>query len=691
MKLNRLSVIKLLTLFAIVFVSMGFYHIADEPAIEIHPAHTSFYQERPCNYSIFELLSEDRGTYDIVFTNSPNGDVECFGKNSWYEYNPEKLIENGWKEYEKDYIKIWLSTNISVDLLVQSIFWLIIISFIPKKLERKFDKILIFSFLNTVLYYLHLIGEGSYYRDLTREYDVEFISREFNGDLYFENYFLYIYLLTIFLISFVFIHIAENRFNNLLNYLPYVFLIYGTYTSLNLNFYLIIFSILGLYSIYEKSINLKISILYFSFSTYWLTSLDNKSLNFDVDKLRGFMNSSQSLTSLIFWILTYYLVLNGVYFLVKQSLQYFNPTLFRKNLLISSSLIALIGLLAATDKLSNYFSFYFLGLNKYGMRSLESIEGNTWRGIAPSAEGMGEFYAFVILFSIIYSYEKKLNLNYFELFLFLFPIIGLARSNNFAAILSSTLIIFIYFSYKKIGSKKMISIVLLSIILFSVLIYTQFFREFSYNYLSSNILYEGVRASEIDYEMDTNQYGYSQAQLANYQYILEIPEDEANLSTSLRFLIENYTYGYNIKYIPSLNSVVNVGSYFINRSEKWGIFFAKYNPSLLEFFFGSGPQQFTNYYFDHPTKYNFGLFLPHSTFLSYLIFFGVFGLISILYLLFRYLYKQKSTITLYFVVFFILNFIKSDSLLYLPNLLLTVLIVNFSLLDKQSISEKNIE
>ena len=39
------------------------------------------------------------------------------------------------------------------------------------------------------------------------------------------------------------------------------------------------------------------------------------------------------------------------------------------------------------------------------MRSLESIEGNTWRGIAPSAEGMGEFYAFVILF-IIYSYEK---------------------------------------------------------------------------------------------------------------------------------------------------------------------------------------------------------------------------------------------------------------------------------------------
>ena len=175
----------------------------------------------------------------------------------------------------------------------------------------------------------------------------------------------------------------------------------------------------------------------------------------------------------------------------------------------------------------------------------------------------------------------------------------------------------------------------------SVLVYTQFFREFSYNYLSSNILYEGVQASEINYDMSTNQDGESQAQLANYQYILEIPQEKANLSSSLRFLIENYTYGYNIKYIPSINSVINVGSYFINRSEKWGIFFAKYDPSLAEILLGYGPQQFTDYYFEHPTKYNFGLFLPHSTILSYLIFFGLIGMSIILFLIFKFLFNQK--------------------------------------------------
>ena len=145
---------------------MGFYHIADEPAIELNPTHADFYQEKVCTYSVFEPLTQDVGTYDIILQNSPNGDIECFGKNSWYEYQPEKLIENGWEKYEKDYIKIWLSTNINVDLLIQSIFWLIIISFIPKTKDKKFNNIFLFSLLNTCLFYLHLIGEEKYYKSL---------------------------------------------------------------------------------------------------------------------------------------------------------------------------------------------------------------------------------------------------------------------------------------------------------------------------------------------------------------------------------------------------------------------------------------------------------------------------------------------------------------------------------------------
>ncbi len=664
-----------------IFVATGFYHISEEPAIEIHPNHASFYQERPCNYSVYELLNQDYKQFEIVLLNSPDGSVECFGKNSWYEYVPEKLIENGWDEYESDYIKIWLSTNINLDLIVQSLFWFILLSFIPVNNSKKFKKVFTICSLNTLIFYLHLLGEGGFYKNLSREYDIEFISREFNGDLYFENYFLYLYVAVIFLISYLFLEIGGLRFGNLLNYLPFVFLIYGTYSSLNLNFYLIILCLIGLHSVYEKKVNYKLTIIYFMFSIFWIVNLNEKDLNFDVDKLRGFINSSQSTMSIIFWIITYFLIINGMVYIVKESKEFFNPKLFRKNLLIASSLILLFGVLSGINKLFNYLSYYFLGLNKFGMRSLESIEGNTWRGIAPSAEGMGEFYAFVLLFSVIYSFEKKIKFNFFEIFLVIFPLLGLIRSNNFAAISSSILILLIYFLSKKFKSKGIIFILIFFIASSSVLVYSQYFREFSYNYLSSNILYEGLQASEIEYKMETNQFGYNQAENANYQYILEIPEDEANLSSSLRFLISEYTYGKNIKNLPSAISVLNVGSYFINRSEKWGIFFAKYDPGISEFLFGYGPQQLTNYYFDHGTKYNFGLFLPHSSVLNYLLFFGFFGLLFILGIQLKILYKYKDPLNLYFIAYFFLNFIKSDSLLYLPNLIFIIFISNFYLFN----------
>ena len=127
----------------------------------------------------------------------------------------------------------------------------------------------------------------------------------------------------------------------------------------------------------------------------------------------------------------------------------------------------MIGNLAAINKLVNYFSFYFLGLNKFGMRSLESISGNTWRGIAPSAEGMGEFFGFVVLFTVLISFDKKIKLNFFEVIL-LITIFGIARTNNFAAISSCVAIVAFYFAINKLGTKKQLLFFLLYLLPFRV-------------------------------------------------------------------------------------------------------------------------------------------------------------------------------------------------------------------------------
>ncbi len=676
--LKKLQATKLLILVFLITLPFGFFNLQSEEIPEINPQNANYYQENSCKFSLFDINSKNIDSYNVEFLYNPSGDVECFGKTYWYEYEPAKLIENGWSEFEEEKLKIWFSTNTNIDLILQSVFWLLIMSFIPKHTNKVNLKNYLAMFLNIVIFYLHIVGEAEYYKSLSREYDISFISREFNGDLYYENYYLYIFILSLFIINYLIFRLCEYRFQNLINFIPFIFVIYGTYASLNLNIYLIMFSFFGILSVLRKKINFKVTFIYLSFSLFWIFNLNSKALNFDVDKLRGFINSSQTLPSLFYWIFIYYLVISGCVFVINESKDYFDLKVFRRNLIISGSLISIVGWVATTNQIINFSTFYYLGLNKFGMKNLESISGNTWRGLSPTAEGVGEFFGFIILFTILVSHHKKIKISNFEFLLCLLIVYGLYRANNFAAISSCLVLTFIYFGLNYIKSKKNFAVISLIIIFLSSFIYTQFFREFSYQYLSSNILYEGVQATEFEYALDRNQFGETQAEQANYQYILQIPENEANISTSLRFLLENYTYGYNIKNVPSLISTINVASYYINRSEKWGIFFAKYNPDIKTFLFGYGPQQFTSYYLEQSTKYNYGLFLPHSSVLNYLIFFGIAGLsIFLLYILKVLKSINKDGISYYFIIFFLLNFLKSDALLYLPNLIFFILVLNF--------------
>ena len=68
-------------------------------------------------------------------------------------------------------------------------------------------------------------------------------------------------------------------------------------------------------------------------------------------------------------------------YLINESKEFFNLNLFVRNLLISGSTITAIGFLSAINPFLNFITYYYLGLNKAGIKSLNSVEGNTWRGI----------------------------------------------------------------------------------------------------------------------------------------------------------------------------------------------------------------------------------------------------------------------------------------------------------------------
>ena len=258
------------------------------------------------------------------------------------------------------------------------------------------------------IFLIYFYGERSVYSIIYENF-------EFNYD----NYFLLSLVAGLVLIMRVQNNLIKTRFYNLVNYFPYLFLIIGSMNGFNFNFFIFLLIYLGLQSSVNLSNNRVFTTLYsliciFILSFQLIGGKNNERLFFDVDKLKGFTSSTNSLGSLVFWIITYYLIVCRLYYVIKESLDYIDLNKIKINLLITGALISIIGVLSSLNSVINFFTYYYLGLNKLGIQQFTSIEGNTWRGLSASAEGVGEFYCFVILFLLFTIILIKENLRYLK-------------------------------------------------------------------------------------------------------------------------------------------------------------------------------------------------------------------------------------------------------------------------------------
>ena len=234
---------------------------------------------------------------------------------------------------------------------------------------------------------------------------------------------------------------------------------------------------------------------------------------------------------------------------------------------------------------------------------------------------------------------------------------------------------------KYVSNKNLRKVIFLSAVVFGVALFSYSIRSYSFQFLSNIMLFEAVNESLVDYDFELNQNNLSAVDEANYGLLLNLNDNQTNFSSSLKYSLESYTYGNKIDNVPSLISTVSAVSYFINRSEKWGVFLAKYDPSILDFLFGYGPNQFAQYFSDHETVSMNGLLLPHSSLLSYILFFGIFGVLLCICFLCFIVYKNKNFTSL-LLIFFLINLLKSDSLLYIQNFYLFLLLINLVKYEK---------
>ena len=637
-------------------------------AIEVNDSSIGYYQSTTCNISLLEVYLENIGNQkNIKYNNNNYAGIECFGK------------VTGLDKVNNIYI-VSIGTNSNLTLVYQSIIWCLMLLLIKGKNNYEINLLIIIP-LCLLFAYQH-ISEGRFYSQINKYWD---------ETLFYKNYYLITIFLSFYLILLFVSIFVDKKDSLLINYIPYIFLFVGTFNGMNFNFVVLILSYFGLKAIINREAFNLINLGYLSLSVFWLFSRRDVETFFDTDKLRGFISSSNNFPSLIYWSLLIWLVMNGLIYLYKVS--EININLLKQNFLVSSTMIVSLGLLGAWSPIFNFFNYLTFGQNKRGINSINSVAGNTWRGFSSSAESIGEFYGFVILFLFILTYLKKIKLNTIDFLFIAVCIYGLYKTNNFAVALSLLLISsLIVLNHKILNKTLLLRIKILFVILGVVLLFF-LIQTLNYEYVSTELMYEASLHSNLFENLSS----YSKSvEITNYfnegqiDSLLNL-ENKGKGSTTLILLSKIYNQSvFDVPIVPNFVSLISLISILINRTEMWGIFIAKYSPNLLEALFGNGPYQLNNYLFlqditlDMPEEKLDSLFLPHSSFLDIIVFFGLIGFtFFIIYNLYLYLIKHKDSDYKYLLFFLIINFSKSDSLLYVSSVVLLTLV--YTLLRKQEI------
>ena len=630
-KVQQLKVIKIIFLLFIIIVPFSISDFSDQIRPEKITSDLRFYEINTCSISLNEFLIENPNViyqdhYKIRFNNYSS--ISCFGQITGID-------QIGYTFY------ISIGTNTILNLFLQSIFWLLLISLIPKKKDFELKNSLFFSnsftaFIICVVIY----AEQRYYSKVLFELDINK-----NRTLLF----LFVYF---FFIGFFSFYVIQSRDDNLLNFLPFTYILIGVYSGMNIYFLTIFFCIIGTSKILKDKKIRKyfslINILVF----FWAFNAVGLNYYLKPDKIRGLSSTAYNFLSVSSWSYLMIISILGMYVFVSERKLIFKLEKLKNNFILTSIIMIIFGYIGSSMPVINFYNYYFFGQTKYGTddQNLFGVnfwgETEAWRGYFPSAETIGEFFALGLILIFL---TRKSNKKFERILILGVPtlIIGLYASNNKAALISLLLCFALSISYE--NKLKTSTKLLLVIPVLFVLGYFIRFENFLYslNFSTNKMIEMGIG------------YGNESFRSSSINYLQNL--DESFFLIRLIILIFGFF------------------AFLINRSELWGIFFARYNPETIETFFGSGPFILANHYSEINildkklyTGTPLGFLLPHSSILSIMLFFGLIGLLIFFVYVFYILNKGRKTNTSMFLIclFILLNILKSDSILYMPSFFL---------------------
>lgn len=585
----------------------------------------TFFEINPCKISLVQFITSNvESIYQnhFYFRANDKSSIKCFGRVSGVT-----VIQG--EELQTQFF-ISVGTNPLINLVLQGLFWILILSLIPKSKvslkNYKFKNISIF--LISYFFAYSIYAESRYYEASLYEFNFRSLS----------SYFLI--FLVFLLISKNLIDSYQLRSENIINFLPFIYLFTFIFSGFNYSLLGAIFVYLGLVSFLSGESKSKFNFVYISLSIWWLIN-SNGSYYFKVGKLRGFTSSIYEFNANLLWIIFIYFLLLGIYKYYIDNRKRFKLEIFTKNLSLSAMMMMIAGIMSSNSPIINFYNYYFLGLQRYGEEKNTPFAFSedvyelkiSWRGIFPSSETVGEFYGLVLLI-LLFWIIKRNEIRTIDYLGIISASLGLYFSDNRTAIVLvfvfSLIYVYLIF-FKNLLNTKFVFIL---IALFSTGLLVFLLNDSSYKFISNSII--------------------SQSSVFQYDSIY---------SSYLRLLNSGQETGTLFSSIFSFFSMI---AFFLNRSEMWGLFFARYNPTFMELLFGSGPMNFGQLYGEVVINNPESFLLPHSSILSLILFIGIipFFLLVLMFLYILILNKNNYEFVLISTYIFT-NILKNDSINYL--------------------------
>ena len=604
---------------------------------EVSQEDVTFYEINPCKISLFQFISNNSESLyqnHYFFRPDNSSSIKCFGRISGVT-----VLQKG---IETQFF-ISVGTSSLLNLIFQALIWIILFSLIPKN-NNKIVMSENIKYKNLIILVLSYLLTFSIHAE-NRFYDKSFYIFEFNN---FKSYLL-IFLMFLFIVK-NFVDTFQIRSNSIMNYLPYLFLFTGIFSGYNLVLYSIIFLFYGLVSLTEQTGSKIFNSVFLILSLWWLYN-SKGSFFFSPGKIRGFTSSIFEFNASLFWIIFSFLLLKGLWKVFILNKDSFSILLFTKNLSLVSFFLILFGNFGSNFPIINFFNYYFFGLQRYGVDLNnpfafdEFLVKISWRGLFPSSETIGEFYGICLMFIMFVIFENKQLTKFHYLGIFS-SALGLYFSDNRTAIILIFFIIILSYlrttKFYQIQKYKIgITTITIGLLLLTFTLQSETWAE-SYKFMSESMIFK-ARVFQFD------------SIYSSFLLLANNPESSVIFSSFLSF------FGFV--------------SYLLNRSEMWGLFIARYNPTFSELLIGSGPLNFGQLYGETVINSPESFLLPHSSILSYVVFIGILPLVLLgVFLIYLLLKNRHNYKFVAFSLYVFINIFKNDSLNYFSTFTLYALL-----------------